>query len=101
MTVDKETVQSAQKWLELLRDRAKTSHSVELASSSVNDLSAVLESLLKSHSALVDSCKDIDTIKARLAKLEAATKDKTAVMKPAVVKNPVRAVDEESTDAVA
>jgi hypothetical protein len=72
--VDKEIVEAAQKWLELLRQQAKVSHTVELASSSVNDLALALENLLKSHGVLSEASKDLVVVKERLDRLEKAGK---------------------------
>jgi hypothetical protein len=101
MTIDKEITQSAQKWLDLLRERAKVSYTVELASSSVNDLANVLDNLLKSHATLTEACKDIEVVRERLAKLEKGAAAQQNLNRPTVVKTQPRVTKEDVNDAVA
>jgi hypothetical protein len=97
-------IEAAQKWSILLRSQARQSHSAQLGSSSLIDLANTLDDLLTDHKALGDKCNDYDTLKQRVEELEGAAKRQQGLksgMRPAVVKTPPRAVDEDDNNAVA
>jgi flagellar motility protein MotE (MotC chaperone) len=73
-------IESAAKWVILLRHQAKQQHSTEFGSSSLIDLANYLDLLLADNKELDEKCKDYDTLKARLAKLETKAKPRIDVV---------------------